>query len=55
MMPEQQYGYSQDVHGLQVQLCLLFCVDFISQKGNPCEVNPAIEFNAQNIPIKVGI
>ena len=43
------------MHGLQIQLCLLFCVEFDSQSGNPCEVNPAIEFSAQNIPIKIGI
>ncbi len=55
MMPEQQYGYPQEVHGLQVQLCLSFCVDFVSQEGNSCEVNLAIEFSAQNIPIKIGI
>ena len=55
MMPEQQYGYPQEVHGNQDQLSLLFCVGFVSQKGNPCEFNPATEFSAQNIPIKIGI
>jgi hypothetical protein len=55
MMPEQQYGYSQEVHGHQDQLCSLFCAGIVSQKGIPCEVNPAIEFSAQKIPIKIGV
>ena len=55
MMSEQQYGYPQEVHGHQDQLRSLFCVGFVSQKGNPHEVNPAIEFSAQKIPIKIGV